>query len=82
MKKKCMIFLCVVFMLSAAAGCGSKSMDAKPEFASGESSMNGAFLDEDYGNEQEMETDEGITSGGLRTEIDPHRLSVFTDDRI
>ena len=79
MKKKCMIFLCVVFMLSAAAGCGSKSMDAKPEFSSGESSMNGAFLDEDYGNEQEMETDEGITSeNGLDGQVVSGRKLIRT----
>ena len=50
MKKKCWIVLCVVFMLSVAAGCGSKSMETMSDFASGESSMNAAIENEDYKN--------------------------------
>ncbi|MFR8428839.1 MAG: hypothetical protein ACLVCH_16390 [Roseburia inulinivorans] len=51
MKKKCWIVLCVVFMLSVAAGCGSKSMETMSDSASGESSMNAAIENEDYKNE-------------------------------
>lgn len=54
MKKKCWIVLCVVFMLSVAAGCGSKSMETMSDFASGESSMNAAIENEDYKNEGEI----------------------------
>ena len=81
MKKKCWIVLCVVFMLSVAAGCGSKSMETMSDFASGESSMNAAIENEDYKNEGEIRKWAGWT-GGRRTEIDPHRLSVFADDRV
>ena len=62
MKKKCWIVLCVVFMLSVAAGCGSKSMETMSDFASGESSMNAAIENEDYKNEGEIAAEEGITS--------------------
>ena len=85
MKKKCWIVLCVVFMLSVAAGCGSKSMETMSDFASGESSMNAAIENEDYRNSSRGRNHirkwAGWT-GGRRTEIDPHRLSVFADDRV
>lgn len=35
MKKKCWIVLCVVFMLSVAAGCGSKSMETMSDLHPG-----------------------------------------------
>ena len=41
--------------------------------------MNGAFLDEDYGNEQEMETNEGITSeNGLDGQVASGRKLIRT----
>ena len=79
MKKKCWIVLCVVFMLSVAAGCGSKSMETMSDFASGESSMNAAIENEDYKNEGEIAAEEGITSeNGLDGQVAAGRKLIRT----
>ncbi len=89
MKKKCWIVYAWSLCCLLQRMWHSKSMETMSDFASGESSMNAAIENEDYKNEGEIAAEEwnhirkwaGWT-GGRRTEIDPHRLSVFADDRV